>query len=60
METIPTIEAEFLNMLYSLEYNPKYGQIRPNKSEKMDFMELYNFRWVVYCQMKNKSNSIDF
>ena len=25
----------------------------------MDFMELYNFRWVVYCQMKNKSNSID-
>lgn len=22
-------------------------------------MELYNFRWVVYCQMKNKSNSID-
>jgi hypothetical protein len=25
----------------------------------MDFMELYNFRWVVYCQMKNKSNNID-
>jgi hypothetical protein len=22
-------------------------------------MELYNFRWVVYCQMKNKSNNID-
>ena len=32
-------------MLYSLEYNPKYGQISPNKSNKMDFMELYNFRW---------------
>lgn len=22
-------------------------------------MELCDFRWVVYCQMKNKSNSID-